>query len=67
MDCITNSTESVSCVFVVLPKKQKSLFHLSQSFYVPQDSSHRSTIPEDMLQQEQTETGPSIISFHVQP
>lgn len=44
-----------------------SLFQSSQPFYVPQGSSHRSAIPEDTLQQEQTETGPFVISFHVQP
>lgn len=42
------------------------VFQLSQSFHVPQDSSHRNAIPEDILKQEQTETGLFVISFHVQ-
>lgn len=60
--------QSVPFVSVVPQNSSRqSLFPSSQSFYVPQDSSDRNAILEDTLWQEQTETGPSVISFHVQP
>lgn len=65
-DYITNSIESVPFVSVVPQNSSRqSLFQSSHSFYVPQDSSHRNATLQDTLQQEQTDTGPSVITFRV--